>query len=230
MDMVGGGHRTKWVKDLPTPSRGRSRLREPHQVWPRRGGRAPPRARPRSACRPPRRQMRRPPARPRRHSGTTPALRPMPPMPPAGPRIVSCRPGPTTRVPEKAVPCRSRGGSPAPQPDVGASPAGWRWSVGSAGARTSSQSLGPRINRNRRASRPHRPDGVKCAARPLLAEEPHLMPAHDGLAARGNAELPVDGHRLGLHRVPRHVQSFADLPERQVRGQQRQEAELGRRE
>ena len=50
-----------------------------------------------------------------------------------------------------------------------------------------------------------------------------LVAARDRLAAGGHAELPVDGDRLRLHRVPGDVQSLADLPEREVGGEQREE-------
>src|SRR5580765_4351739 len=47
------------------------------------------------------------------------------------------------------------------------------------------------------------------------------------LTPAGDAELPVDGDRLGLDRVPRDVEALADLPERQMRGEERKHAELG---
>ena len=52
----------------------------------------------------------------------------------------------------------------------------------------------------------------------------------DRLAARRDAELAVDRDRLRLDGVPGDVQPLADLPEREVGGQQRQEPELGGRQ
>src|SRR4029450_9324685 len=82
----------------------------------------------------------------------------------------------------------------------------------------------------RNSGRPSGPDGSKsskasrhlaCRALALLAgKQAELLGAFDGLAARGHAQLAVDGYRLGLDGMGRQVQPLADLPERQVGGQQ----------
>src|SRR4029453_5031746 len=61
-------------------------------------------------------------------------------------------------------------------------------------------------------------------------DEAHVLGDGDPLAPAGDAELPVDGDRLGLDRVPRDVETLADLAEGQVRGEVRKQAQLGRRE
>ena len=57
--------------------------------------------------------------------------------------------------------------------------------------------------------------------------QPDLVHARDCRAARRHAELPVDGDRLGLHRVAGDEEPFADLGEREMRREQREQAQLG---
>src|SRR5829696_6733315 len=60
-----------------------------------------------------------------------------------------------------------------------------------------------------------------------LTAQAQLLSAVDGLASGGDAELAVDRYRLGLDRVPREVQSLADLGEGEVGGQQWEQPQLG---
>jgi hypothetical protein len=61
-------------------------------------------------------------------------------------------------------------------------------------------------------------------------DEADLLGDGDRLAPAGDAELAVDRDRLGLDRVPRNVQALSDLPEGQVRGEEREQTQLGARE
>src|SRR3954453_14987336 len=61
-------------------------------------------------------------------------------------------------------------------------------------------------------------------------EGPELTRAGDRLAARGNAELSVRGDRLGLDRVPGDLEPLGHFTKREMRGQERQQEELGARQ
>src|SRR6516225_6074248 len=71
----------------------------------------------------------------------------------------------------------------------------------------------------------HRPDGMKDRSLPV--QEPQLAGPRDRLAAGGGAQLAVDRVRLRLDGVAGQEQFPADLRERQVGGEQRQQAQLG---
>src|SRR6266516_2906882 len=96
---------------------------------------------------------------------------------------------------------------------------------------------GPRIARRRNdtapARRRHHPDSMKDRQRwgsVSLDQQAEVLGALDRLAARRHAELAVDRDRLRLDGVRRQVQALADLAERVVGGQQREEPQLRRRE
>src|SRR5262245_1317824 len=57
-------------------------------------------------------------------------------------------------------------------------------------------------------------------------DEAELLGDGDRLAPARDAELAVDGDRLGLDRVPRDVEALAHLPEGQVGGEKREQAQL----
>jgi hypothetical protein len=69
--------------------------------------------------------------------------------------------------------------------------------------------------------------GDRCRQARLPAEQAELLGMVDRLASGRDAELSIDRERLGLHRVLRDEQPLANLPEAQVAGQQRQQAQLG---
>src|SRR4051812_26887751 len=61
-------------------------------------------------------------------------------------------------------------------------------------------------------------------------EQPELRRPRHGVRARRRVELPVDRVCLRLHSVGRDVQLLSDLPEREVRGQEAEYAQLGGRQ
>ena len=63
---------------------------------------------------------------------------------------------------------------------------------------------------------------------PSAFDEAELARPGDRVAAARDAELAVDGDRLGLDRVARDEQPLADLAEREVGREQRQQPQLGR--
>src|SRR5215213_10383875 len=62
-----------------------------------------------------------------------------------------------------------------------------------------------------------------------MLREPQALRLGDGVAAARDAELSVDGDRLGLDRVARDEELICDLAEREVGREERQQPELGRR-
>jgi hypothetical protein len=58
-------------------------------------------------------------------------------------------------------------------------------------------------------------------------EEPQTTGVFDRGASRCDAEFAIDRDRLRFDGMRRHVESFADLPERQMRWKVRQQAKLG---
>src|SRR4029450_1787534 len=71
---------------------------------------------------------------------------------------------------------------------------------------------------------PSAPGSLPGSAR----DEPVAARAVDCLATGGARDLEVYGGRLCLHGVAREMDLLADLPERQVRGEVMEQAELGR--
>src|SRR5512132_3438355 len=72
--------------------------------------------------------------------------------------------------------------------------------------------------------RPDRLAGLTVFLRLRCLDEADVLGDGDRFAPAGDTELPVDGDRLGLDRVPRDVEALADLPEGQVRGEVRKQA------
>ena len=112
--------------------------------------------------------------------------------------------------------------------------------------RVSDPGVPPLLRRQRAARRRARHPGARAAGRSttdssLAVRRRQLGPGRgveqagrgrglDGAAARRRAELAVDRDRLGLHGVPRDVEAIGDLGHREVRREQLQHAQLGRRQ
>src|SRR5215211_8870586 len=94
-----------------------------------------------------------------------------------------------------------------------------------AGSRLRSSAVDGAAHYTTRRRRRHHPVWMKLpgAAR---SEQPKIAGALDRVAAGRDAQLAIDGHRLGLHRVRRYVQPLADLAEGEVRAEVGDQAEL----
>src|SRR5215212_7287787 len=70
--------------------------------------------------------------------------------------------------------------------------------------------------------------GERLGRSGVRVDETQVDGTLDRVAAVRDAELSIDRDRLRLDRVPGDVELLADLRERQVRGQERKQAELRR--
>src|SRR3954453_7515308 len=75
----------------------------------------------------------------------------------------------------------------------------------------------------------HRANGMNDARASRL-EQPDVAGAFDGGAAGGDSELPVDRNRVRLPGVVGEIETRPDLPEREVRGEERKHVQLSRRQ